>query len=76
MRETHTETAEAPSAPAVSESRARRRSDTAADRTSARPAPDPHDIEMRAYELYLERGRSDGDDVGDWLRAERELELR
>jgi hypothetical protein len=34
-------------------------------------------IEQRAYELYLERGGEDGDDLADWLAAERELtELR
>ena len=29
-------------------------------------------IRMRAYELYRERGGKVGDDMGDWLRAERE----
>jgi hypothetical protein len=29
-------------------------------------------IRTRAYELYCERGCQDGDDMGDWLRAERE----
>jgi hypothetical protein len=29
-------------------------------------------IRMRAYELYRERGGRVGDDMGDWLRAERE----
>jgi len=29
-------------------------------------------IRERAYELYLERGDSPGDEVDDWLRAERE----
>jgi Protein of unknown function (DUF2934) len=34
-------------------------------------------IERRAYELYLERGGEDGDDLTDWLAAEIELtELR
>ncbi len=28
---------------------------------------------MRAYELYLARGRADGRDFDDWLAAEREL---
>ena len=31
------------------------------------------DIAHRAYELYLARGREDGQDVDDWLQAEREL---
>jgi hypothetical protein len=30
-------------------------------------------IEQRAYELYLERGRADGQDLADWLAAEKEL---
>jgi hypothetical protein len=29
-------------------------------------------IRTRAYELYLERGSKPNDDLGDWLRAERE----
>ena len=31
------------------------------------------DIAERAYDLYLNRGRADGFDREDWLRAEREL---
>jgi hypothetical protein len=34
--------------------------------------PDDEQIRARAYELYLERGGRPGDDLGDWLRAERE----
>jgi hypothetical protein len=30
-------------------------------------------IAIRAYELYLERGATDGHDVEDWLQAEREV---
>jgi len=30
-------------------------------------------IEMRAYQLYLERGAQDGSAMEDWLAAEREL---
>jgi Protein of unknown function (DUF2934) len=30
-------------------------------------------IARRAYEIYEERGRCDGDDVNDWLRAEAEV---
>ena len=36
-------------------------------------SPDPQRISQRAYELYLERGGSDGRDWDDWLEAEREL---
>jgi hypothetical protein len=30
-------------------------------------------VRLRAYELYLERGGMPGDEVRDWLQAEREL---
>lgn len=30
-------------------------------------------IQKRAYELYLERGCTDGYDVVDWIKAEREI---
>jgi hypothetical protein len=31
------------------------------------------DIRRRAYEIFEKRGRDDGHDVDDWLRAEAEL---
>jgi len=31
------------------------------------------DIAARAYQIYMDRGRADGFDREDWLRAEREL---
>jgi hypothetical protein len=31
-------------------------------------------IALRAYEIYQERGGTDGADVDDWLQAERELQ--
>jgi hypothetical protein len=33
------------------------------------------DVAERAYQLYLERGRVDGFDREDWLRAEHELKV-
>ncbi len=30
-------------------------------------------VSRRAYELYEKRGRTDGEDVNDWLRAEAEV---
>jgi len=36
-------------------------------------AADPERISQRAYELYLQRGGSDGRDWDDWLEAERQL---
>jgi hypothetical protein len=31
------------------------------------------EIRARAYEIYLQRGGQPGDEVEDWLQAEREL---
>ena len=31
-------------------------------------------IRLRAYEIYLERGGFPGNELDDWLQAERELE--
>ncbi len=36
----------------------------------------PRDIAARAYELYLQRGASDGFDREDWFRAQQELRAR
>jgi hypothetical protein len=33
-------------------------------------------IRFRAYELYEQRGRNDGFDLEDWLRAENEVTRR
>ena len=32
-----------------------------------------NDLRQRAYEIYLQRGLSTGNEVGDWLQAEQEL---
>ncbi len=32
-----------------------------------------HQVRLRAYELYEARGREDGHDLDDWLRAEEEI---
>ena len=32
-----------------------------------------HQIRLRAYELYEARGRKDGHELEDWLRAEVEI---
>jgi Protein of unknown function (DUF2934) len=34
------------------------------------------DVAVRAYEIYLDRGASNGCDRDDWFRAERELRAR
>jgi len=40
---------------------------------TAEGRPTHDEIELRAYQLYVERGGADGEDLGDWLQAEREL---
>ncbi|HYL15004.1 MAG TPA: DUF2934 domain-containing protein [Terriglobales bacterium] len=37
------------------------------------PAQLEDQIRLRAYELYEERGRPDGHEIEDWLRAEAEV---
>jgi hypothetical protein len=34
------------------------------------------EIRQRAYEIFVARGAIPGDDVQDWLRAERELQAQ
>jgi len=36
-------------------------------------APSREQIELHAYQIYTERGRLEGHDLADWLKAEREL---
>jgi hypothetical protein len=43
--------------------------------TSRRQAADDQ-IRQQAYEIFLARGAIHGQDVGDWLRAERELQAK
>jgi hypothetical protein len=45
-----------------------------AEDTSANHAPSHEEIRSRAYEIYLERDGLPGDELDDWLRAERELQ--
>ena len=40
----------------------------------ANHAPNHDEIRRRAYEIYLERDGHPGDELDDWLRAERELQ--
>ena len=52
-------------------------SETEANKTASRRTgpmfPTIEQIRLRAYELYLSRGATHGDEVEDWLNAEREL---
>ena len=41
--------------------------------TSSVPTVPDETIRARAYQLYEERGKQDGKDLEDWLRAEEEL---
>lgn len=41
--------------------------------TSANHTPSCEEIRLRAYEAYLERGDLPGNELDDWLQAEREL---
>lgn len=38
--------------------------------------PSREEIERRAYEIYLQRGGTDGSDVADWTMAEEELKSK
>jgi hypothetical protein len=40
---------------------------------TASEAPTREEIELRAYQIYAERDGAHGQDVEDWLQAEREL---
>jgi hypothetical protein len=44
-----------------------------AENTSADQAPSHEQIRLRAYEIFLERGGFPGNELDDWLQAEREL---
>jgi hypothetical protein len=44
-----------------------------AENTSADQAPSREQIRLRAYEIFLERGGFPGNELDDWLQAEREL---
>jgi len=41
--------------------------------TSMASEPSEHDIRLRAYQRYLERGGGHGQEFEDWVEAEREL---
>jgi hypothetical protein len=40
---------------------------------SRKPAPTTEQVQLRAYEIYLERQGAPGNEFEDWIRAEREL---
>ena len=52
---------------------ARPRSIKSSAAKSSQIFPTIEQIRLRAYELYLSRGTNHGDEIEDWLNAEREL---
>ena len=44
------------------------------DRISTRGTPNHDEVKRRAYEIYLERGGLPGQELEDWVQAEREIE--
>jgi len=46
------------------------------DDTSGNYTPSCEEIRLRAYEIYLERGSLPGNELDDWLQAEREVDGR
>ncbi|MEW6212227.1 MAG: DUF2934 domain-containing protein [Acidobacteriota bacterium] len=43
------------------------------DAIETKTAPSEEEIARRAYEIFLQRGGDHGNDIEDWLQAEREL---
>ena len=44
--------------------------------STAGDIPRLEEIRIRAYEIYLERGGQYGNDLDDWMQAEREFESK
>jgi hypothetical protein len=42
-------------------------------KTAAKYQPTQEEIALRAYEIYMERDGAPGDEVEDWIQAERQL---
>jgi len=40
------------------------------------PTITENDLRRRAYEIYLKRGPNPGNEIEDWLQAERELKAK
>jgi hypothetical protein len=52
----------------------RERSSPAAGKPrTAKTPPTREEISLRAYQIYLERSGAPGNELDDWIRAEREL---
>jgi DUF2934 family protein len=48
-------------------------SPTARKPRTAKNGPTHEEVALRAYQIYLERGGTPGNELEDWTRAEREL---
>lgn len=46
---------------------------TVSSKQTSQTQPAPEQIRQRAYEIYVSRNGVPGDEVQDWLQAEREL---
>jgi hypothetical protein len=49
------------------------RKDVTTDQAEPHSEPTFEQIQVRAYEIYIERGRQDGFELDDWFQAEKEL---
>ena len=49
------------------------RKDATTDQAQPHYEPTVEQIQLRAYEIYIQRGRQDGLDLEDWFQAEKEL---
>jgi len=52
------------------------RKEVRTDQAESHYEPTFEQVQVRAYEIYIQRGRTDGFDLNDWLRAEKELKTR
>lgn len=49
---------------------------TGIESRNAQTHPTHQEIELRAYQIYIERGEAEGNELQDWLEAERDLLAR
>ena len=49
------------------------RQDATTDQAELHHEPTFEQIQLRAYEIYIQRGRQDGLDLDDWFQAEKQL---
>jgi hypothetical protein len=71
--ETSTSTIKAPDSKMSSPKISRSSTDNIGQMGATRSQPSHEEIAARAYQIYIERGGTNGNDQDDWLQAEREL---